>query len=677
MGNGVGTTRSYDAATGLIQRIQSGVGESSGVQNLGYSFDSLGNLLARDELNQDVFELFGYDRLNRLTGGTVYDFDDLTRRESKTYRYDAVGNMVNKSDVGAADYVYGTGNAAGAGDAGPHAVVGAGGNTYAYDDNGNMISGAGRTLTWTSFNKPRTVVSSSTNTRFDYGPERARIRQVKVQGATTTTVKYVGMLFEQVGKTGAATRYVNYIFAGSERVAIYTTDNAPTPSPVLRYLHRDHLGSVDTITNESGVVVERLSYDAFGKRRTATGENAWRDAAIAVVAASTPRGFTDHEHLDAFTLVHMNGRVYDPVLGRFLSADPFIQFPESTQGLNRYTYAANNPLSFTYPSGYFIKRFFRWVGRTVKRVVKAIFRTPIGQAATTIAAGIACGPVGPACVAAASGAFAAINGGGPEDIFKAAGIAFLSAHAFTYVGHGIGLAENPSFLSVDHVVKTVAHGVVGGTASELSGGKFKHGFLAAGVAQLGAPMIGQMKGAEARYARVVAAVALGGTASQLGGGKFANGAIAGAFGRLFNDEIHLQASLRIPRWLGRLVFGPDYIGQGGTVGGAVSFPGFTSGQFDLGVFVEGHGGGEDYGTGRFSVGIGYGKGDVRGLTGIGTEFSFNAKVGGLAVSLDRNDAFKGMGAHVGTGYNVGGTGTITRSWSVRSLKDWLSNRYGR
>ena len=348
----------------------------------------------------------------------------------------------------------------------------AGGNSYAYDDNGNMIFGAGRTLTWTSFNKPKTVVSTSTNTRFDYGPERARIRQVKVQGATTTTIKYVGTLFEQVGKTGAATRYVNYIFAGSKRVAIYTTDNAATPSPMLRYLHRDHLGSVDTVTNESGAVVERLSFDAFGKRRVASGANAWEDAAIAVVAAS-------------------------------------------------------------------------------------------------------------------------------------------------------------------------------------------------------------MKGAEARYARVVAAVALGGTASQLGGGKFANGAIAGAFGRLFNDEIHLQASLRIPRWLGRLVFGPDYIGQGGTVGGAVSFPGFTSGQFDLGVFVEGHGGGEDYGTGRFSVGIGYGKGDVRGLTGIGTEFSFNAKVGGLAVSLDRNDAFKGMGAHVGTGYNVGGTGTITRSWSVRSLKDWLSNRYGR
>ena len=275
LGNGVGTTRSYDAATGLVRTIQSGVGESSAVQDLGYRFDSLGNLTTREDFNQDVYESFAYDRLNRLTGGIVYDADDDTERESKTYRYDAVGNIVNKSDVGAADYVYGTGNAAGAGDAGPHAVVSAGGNSYAYDDNGNMISGDGRTLTWTSFNKPETVVNGTTHTRFDYGPERARTRQVKVQGATTTTIKYVGTLFEQVAKTGAATEYVNYVFAGERRVAVYGTDNAPTPNEAVQYLHQDHLGSVDTITDESGGVVERLSYDAWGRRRTASGEDAW------------------------------------------------------------------------------------------------------------------------------------------------------------------------------------------------------------------------------------------------------------------------------------------------------------------------------------------------------------------------------------------------------------------
>ena len=340
------------------------MGESSAVQDLGFRFDSLGNLTRREDLNQEVYESFSYDRLNRLTGGIVYDADDDSERETKTYRYDAVGNIVNKSDVGAADYVYGSGNAAGAGDAGPHAVVSAGGNTYAYDDNGNMISGDGRTLTWTSFNKPKTVVNGSTSTRFDYGPERARIRQVRVQGAVTTTIKYVGTLFEQIGKTGAATEYVHYVFAGERRVAVYSKDNAPTPARVLRYLHQDHLGSVDTITDESGAVVERLSYDAWGKRRVGSGEDAWKDSAVAIAGASTPRGFTDHEHLDDFELVHMNGRVYEPLLGRFLSPDPLVQYPESTQGFNRYTYVSNNPLSLVDPTGYEDDEYDNWEDST-------------------------------------------------------------------------------------------------------------------------------------------------------------------------------------------------------------------------------------------------------------------------------------------------------------------------
>ncbi len=351
-GNGIGTTRTYDPKTGAVTAIQSGPGDTASVQDLGYGFDRLGNLTSREDFLQDVYETFTFDSLNRLTGATVYDADDDSTRETKSYRYDAIGNIVHKSDVGAADYVYGTSNEAGAGDAGPHAVVGAGGNTYAYDDNGNRISGAGRTLTWTSFNKPKTVVDTATSTTFEYDPERARSRQTKVQGAVTTTITYVGGWFEQVAKTGEATRNIHYIFARGTRVAMHTRDDAATPSTALRYLHRDHLGSVDTITDASGAVVERLAYDSFGMRRVASGEDAWGDAALAIAGVQTPRGFTDHEHLDDFVLVHMNGRVYDPVLGRFLSADPFIQFPGSTQGWNRYTCTHNNPLSFTDPSGY-------------------------------------------------------------------------------------------------------------------------------------------------------------------------------------------------------------------------------------------------------------------------------------------------------------------------------------
>ena len=155
-----------------------------------------------------------------------------------------------------------------------------------------MVSGAGRTLTWTGFNKPASVVDAATRTAFVHGPDRARIRQTRTQGATTTTIVYVAGLFERVSKTGEATKSVHYIFAGSQRIAIRTTDDAPTPTDRVRYLHQDHLGSVDTVTDETGRAVERLSYGAFGKRRVAAGANAWTDPALAIAAVNTPRGFT-------------------------------------------------------------------------------------------------------------------------------------------------------------------------------------------------------------------------------------------------------------------------------------------------------------------------------------------------------------------------------------------------
>ena len=66
------------------------------------------------------------------------------------------------------------------------------------------------------------------------------------------------------------------------------------------------------------------------------------------------RGYTDHEHLDSIGLIHMNGRVYDPKLARFISPDPYIQDPYNTQSFNRYSYVWNNPLRHTDPTGEFI-----------------------------------------------------------------------------------------------------------------------------------------------------------------------------------------------------------------------------------------------------------------------------------------------------------------------------------
>jgi hypothetical protein len=66
----------------------------------------------------------------------------------------------------------------------------------------------------------------------------------------------------------------------------------------------------------------------------------------------------------------MNAREFDPLLGRFITPDMIIQFPYSSQGMNRYTYVNNNPLSFTDPSGHSLRKKLK---RAVQKVAKAQF----------------------------------------------------------------------------------------------------------------------------------------------------------------------------------------------------------------------------------------------------------------------------------------------------------------
>ena len=523
LGNGVGTTRVYDPRTGLVRSIQSGLEETSAVQDLGYVFNAYGNLTSREDFAQDVRESFTYDRLNRLTGSTLKNAETEVVLSSKSYRYDAVGNITNKSDVGAVDYVYGVGSA------GPHAVTSAGGHTYAYDASGNMVSGAGRTLTWTSFQKPRTVAKGSTTSTFEYGPDRKRTRQVKVKGSVTETVTYVGGMYEQVKKTGVATEHVHYIFAGGMRIAVETASEAINSSAKLRYLHQDHLGSVDVVTNESGTVVERLSFGAFGERRVALGTTTWQDSALALSSSETRRGFTDHEQLDDFGLVHMNGRVYDPALGRFLSADPFVQFALSSQGYNRYTYANNNPLSFTDPNGYFVKSLFR----SIKKLVKKALGNKVVRIVASVAFAAYGGPAGASLLGFAENAIVEGLVGGFGAGLISSGGDFKVALVSGFTGAGFGWAGGSGLSSVNRVV---AHGVVGGVGSELSGGKFGDGFASAAFVSVVAPKVDSAVKNET-ISRVVAIAAVAGTASALGGGKFANGAAMAAFAYLSAEAL--------------------------------------------------------------------------------------------------------------------------------------------
>jgi len=225
-----------------------------------------------------------------------------------------------------------------------------------YDANGNMLRGiAGKVVTYTAFNKPETISKGAYSTRFTYDTERSRYQQVATDANGTTTTHYVGQLFERIQQPDGLIEYKNYLYAGERMIAISTrrSDN----SSDLNYLHQDHINSITAISDANGIVKARFSYDVFGKRRDdATWQAASEQESMMASASDsniTHRGYTEHEFLEGAGLIHMNGRVFDPELGRFLSADPYVQFEHNLQSFNRYSYVMNNPLSFNDPSGYY------------------------------------------------------------------------------------------------------------------------------------------------------------------------------------------------------------------------------------------------------------------------------------------------------------------------------------
>lgn len=118
----------------------------------------------------------------------------------------------------------------------------------------------------------------------------------------------------------------------------------------MYYVLSDHLGSMTTIVNAATSEVENYSFTAWGMPRDASD---WTQSASSDLFAG--RGYTGYEHLSEFSLINMNGRVYDPILGRFYSPDPYVQAPRYPNNYNRYSYVLNNPLRFTDPSGYYNK----------------------------------------------------------------------------------------------------------------------------------------------------------------------------------------------------------------------------------------------------------------------------------------------------------------------------------
>ena len=340
-GNGLVRKTMNHNDSGLLNKIVTGklIGNTlstlvGNIQNLEYQFDSVGNLASRKSMQTNnsgtvlstYEEGYIYDELNRVRYLTASVGLNVTNNEE--YRYDNHGNLTYKSPIGTLNYA--------ANGAGIHAVTSADGQNYQYDAYGNVVEKGSTTLEYDVFNKMTEVDGD----QFFYGPDHARFKQIN---GNKTTYYFGGGAYEEIVE-GSKIQQKTYI---GDYLVHTKTDNKIES----RYLHRDHLGSVEAISNELGEFVTRMSFDAWGQRRKSDWDTGIPPIAD-LLALPTTRGFTGHEMLDTSGLIHMNGRVYDPTIGRFLSTDILIQAPNNSQSYNRYSYVWNNPLSMVDPSGY-------------------------------------------------------------------------------------------------------------------------------------------------------------------------------------------------------------------------------------------------------------------------------------------------------------------------------------
>jgi RHS repeat-associated protein len=240
-------------------------------------------------------------------------------------------NITHKSDIGS--YTYSGSN--------PHQVLQAGEKTFTYDLNGNMTNNNGTLIDYTAFNKPSKLKTTSGEVHFSYDTNNQRYKKK----TDKYTSYYLGKSYEQTAdKHNNSTQDKYFIYAEGKVISIYTNN---TTSPSTKYLHYDSLNSVDTITNNIGVVEQRMTYKPFGEKL-----NLDKDGKETTTAPYTNRGYTGHEHIQETNLINMNARLYDPSIGRFISADTIIDGMYGTQGFNRYSYVKNNPLKYVDPSGH-------------------------------------------------------------------------------------------------------------------------------------------------------------------------------------------------------------------------------------------------------------------------------------------------------------------------------------
>ena len=298
------------------------------------------NLPSRIEFMDGSSTRYTYDDIDRLVEVST---DDEVVCETE---YSSNGNIIRRDGIG--NYTYGS--------AKPHAVT-------SVENLDGSITGASQATSFNGFGKVTRVIDGNEAYQMDitYGPDQQRWKSVLTKmGQPVRTTIYADD-YEEVISADSTTRRFHYLDGGAVVVSQDGEDDA------VYYAFTDNLGSVLRLVNSHGETAFEASYDAWGRQTVTTDSIGFR------------RGYTGHEMLPEFGLVNMNGRMYDPVIGRFISPDDYVQQPDNSQSYNRYSYCLNNPLKYTDPDGElhvfsaatgFLKGLYRFVFK------KGSIRTP-------------------------------------------------------------------------------------------------------------------------------------------------------------------------------------------------------------------------------------------------------------------------------------------------------------
>ncbi len=333
LGNGFQTKQTYDPVTMRLENIETRY-QTQVLQDLDFDWDDIGNLKSRTKWinrsqNQKLFEEFTYDALNRLSTITLNG----ELKGDHAYDPGGLGNMKYKMADG--DTIYKSGEY-GENQKGPHALTSA--TTYQ-----GVFPEDEQIIVYNTFDKVTQITEGKKLLTISYGNHQQRIRQEYTDNGIKISKTWAGAC-EYINNNGNLS-VLTYL---SGPQGVFAVVEKTKTSENIFYIHKDHLGSWNTITDTKRNLVQELSFDAWGVSRD---PNNWQEFSGTPPQARFDRGFTGHEHLYGFNLINMNGRVYDPVVSRMLSPDNYIQSPDFTQSFNRYSYCVNNPLKYTDPSG--------------------------------------------------------------------------------------------------------------------------------------------------------------------------------------------------------------------------------------------------------------------------------------------------------------------------------------